>query len=110
MPLTSTREARADTLERALIAAYQNNPNLLAARAELRSVDEAVPQALSGWRPNVSAAAEAGKSRSLTESGFFSAEENRNPRTLTIVEVEQPDGVIVQFGGQTPLNLADRHI
>ncbi|MFW5836643.1 MAG: carbamoyl-phosphate synthase large subunit [Desulfovibrionaceae bacterium] len=26
--------------------------------------------------------------------------------TLNLVELEQPDGVIVQFGGQTPLNLA----
>ena len=25
---------------------------------------------------------------------------------MEIVEVEKPDGVIVQFGGQTPLNLA----
>lgn len=27
---------------------------------------------------------------------------------MNIVELEKPDGVIVQFGGQTPLNLADR--
>jgi carbamoyl-phosphate synthase large subunit len=27
---------------------------------------------------------------------------------MNIVETEQPEGVIVQFGGQTPLNLADR--
>jgi carbamoyl-phosphate synthase large subunit len=27
---------------------------------------------------------------------------------MNIVEVEKPEGVIVQFGGQTPLNLADR--
>ena len=27
---------------------------------------------------------------------------------MNIVDVEKPDGVIVQFGGQTPLNLADR--
>ena len=26
---------------------------------------------------------------------------------LNVVEREQPEGVIVQFGGQTPLNLAD---
>ncbi len=26
---------------------------------------------------------------------------------LNIVDIEQPDGVIVQFGGQTPLNLSD---
>ncbi|MEP6946279.1 MAG: carbamoyl-phosphate synthase large subunit, partial [Acidobacteriota bacterium] len=27
---------------------------------------------------------------------------------MNVVDVEKPDGVIVQFGGQTPLNLADR--
>src|SRR5215212_11800249 len=27
---------------------------------------------------------------------------------MNVVDVEQPDGVIVQFGGQTPLNLASR--
>ena len=45
--------ARADTLLEAMIMAYQNNPTLQAERANLRASDEAVPQALSGWRPNV---------------------------------------------------------
>lgn len=37
----------------ALIQAYQNNPTLQAQRASLRATDEGVPQALSGYRPNV---------------------------------------------------------
>ena len=41
------------TLVEALAAAYSNNPTLQAARAQLRSVDENVPQALAGWRPTV---------------------------------------------------------
>jgi TolC family type I secretion outer membrane protein len=45
--------AQADTLEDALAAAYQSNPNLLAARAELRGTDETVNQALGGYRPQV---------------------------------------------------------
>jgi outer membrane protein len=45
--------ASADTLQDAMSLAYQGNPNLLAARAQLRAVDEAVPQALSGWRPTL---------------------------------------------------------
>jgi len=44
----------AQTLEEALAQAYLNNPTLLAQRAALRSTDEGVPQALSGWRPTVS--------------------------------------------------------
>ena len=48
-PLAS---AGAQTLQEALAAAYANNPALLAARAQLRAVDENLPQALAGWRPS----------------------------------------------------------
>lgn len=41
------------TLGQALVAAYDTNPQLLEERANLRSVDEGVPKALSGWRPTV---------------------------------------------------------
>ncbi len=52
--------ALADTLEWALVQAYQNNPSLNAQRAALRAQDEAVPQALSGYRPRVAVTASAG--------------------------------------------------
>jgi outer membrane protein len=45
--------ARAETLESALIAAYQNNPSLNSQRAAVRATDEGVPQALAGYRPKV---------------------------------------------------------
>ena len=38
----------ADTLNGALVLAYQNNPTLNAQRASARATDEGVPQALSG--------------------------------------------------------------
>ena len=44
-----------DTIERALVQAYQNNPQVNAQRAALRATDENVPQALSGYRPKISA-------------------------------------------------------
>jgi outer membrane protein len=47
-------QAAADTLEWALVQAYQNNPSLNSQRAALRVIDENVPQALSGYRPKVS--------------------------------------------------------
>jgi outer membrane protein len=50
----------ADTLEWALVQAYQNNPSLNAQRASLRSLDENVPQALSGYRPKLSITANGG--------------------------------------------------
>src|SRR5437762_7000360 len=50
----------ADTIEAALVRAYQNNPQLNAQRAQVRSTDENVPQALSGYRPKVGVTASAG--------------------------------------------------
>jgi outer membrane protein len=50
----------ADTIEAALVRAYQNNPQLNAQRAQVRITDENVPQALSGYRPRVSVTASAG--------------------------------------------------
>ncbi len=65
----------------------------------------------------------------LRDAGFETIMVNCNPETVStdydtsdrlyfepltfedvmnIVDVEKPDGVIVQFGGQTPLNLADK--
>jgi outer membrane protein len=52
--------ALADTIEAALVRAYQNNPQLNAQRAQVRSTDENVPQALSGYRPKVALTASAG--------------------------------------------------
>jgi outer membrane protein len=52
--------ALADTIEAALVRAYQNNPQLNAQRAQVRATDENVPQALSGYRPKVAVTASAG--------------------------------------------------
>ena len=52
--------ALADTIEAALVRAYQNNPQLNAQRASVRFTDENVPQALSGYRPKVAVTASAG--------------------------------------------------
>src|SRR5471032_1610063 len=53
--------ARAETLESALVQAYQNNPTLNAQRASLRATDEGVPQALSGYRPKVTVTGSGGE-------------------------------------------------
>jgi outer membrane protein len=51
---------QADTLEWALVQAYQNNPSLNAQRALLRAIDENVPQVLSASRPMLSITATGG--------------------------------------------------
>ena len=62
-----THGAAAQTLEEALVLAYQNNPTLQAERARLRAVDEEVPEALAGWRPTVEIAGDLGASYSRTD-------------------------------------------
>src|ERR687897_1554289 len=70
--------ATVNTLEGALIQAYQNNPQLNAQRASVRATDETVPQALSGYRPRISLSASAGEafidstSRSTSSTGVVS--------------------------------------
>ncbi len=63
-PRLAQAQAIPTTLEQALMAAYDTNPQLLAERANLRAVDEGVPKALGGWRPTVE----------LNGSGGYSAE------------------------------------
>ena len=57
----------AETLNEALLAAYQTNPRLEAARARLRATDESVPEAKAGFRPQASATADAGVAQSRNE-------------------------------------------
>jgi outer membrane protein len=60
--------ALADTIEAALVRAYQNNPQLNAQRAQVRVTDENVPQALSGYRPSVALTGTIGEQYTDTNS------------------------------------------
>ena len=60
--------ARAETLREALAAAYLSNPDLLAARAQQRSVDEQVPQAISNWMPTGTYTNQKFNSKSLSQT------------------------------------------
>jgi len=53
--------ARSETLESALMHAYQNNPSLNSQRAATRAIDEGLPQALSGYQPRVAVTAIGGE-------------------------------------------------
>jgi outer membrane protein len=65
--------AAADTLEWALVQAYQNNPSLNAQRAALRAMDENVPQALSGYRPKLSFTANGGENFTSVQTTSFNS-------------------------------------
>ena len=67
-------QARAETLESALVQAYQNNPTLNSQRASVRATDEGVPQALAGYRPRITITATGGEqSLSTTSKATVSA-------------------------------------
>src|SRR4051794_9735450 len=74
--------ALADTIEAALVRAYQNNPQLNAQRASVRFTDENVPQALSGYRPKVAVTASAGYQYTDVET-TAGGDANRLVKTIT---------------------------
>ena len=77
--------ASAESLSEALAAAYSDNPTLNAQRASLRATDEGVPQALSGYRPTVTANASAGIQNTNQTGTFY-------PRmiSLTVTAADLP--------------------
>lgn len=58
VPVLAPIPAAADTIYEAMAKAYENNPDLNAARAGLRATDEGVTIAKAGWRPQISAFAQ----------------------------------------------------
>lgn len=69
--------AGAQSLQEALAAAYASNPTLTGQRASQRATDEGVPQALSGWRPQVSFTGNTGWQNTYTDTSGVTA--IRNP-------------------------------
>ncbi len=59
--------AHAESLRSALASAYNSNATLNAQRAATRAADEGLPQAKSGFRPQVFGNANAGVSRAITD-------------------------------------------
>lgn len=93
-------EASAQTLQSALVQAYQNNPQLNAQRASVRATDEAVPQALSGYRPRLSITA-SGASQYTSTTSKSTDPVPGNPTRLFVTE-EPPATLSGEF---TPYTL-----
>lgn len=66
--LTSSGQVFAESLPTALKSAYRNHPGLQAERAGQRAVDESVAQAVSGWRPTITANGDTGFKRTHTKT------------------------------------------
>ena len=74
-------QASAESLVEAMVSAYTGNPTLKGERARQRGTDEQVPQALSGWRPTVSAEGSIGENWSDTNTAPSS---EFTPKTVSI--------------------------
>ncbi len=85
--LVSAGSTSAETLSEALGQAYETNPTLRAARVELRSVNEGVPEALSARRPSLQGNGQAGAD--WTDTDLTDASTRTTPRTIGI-EATQP--------------------
>lgn len=68
--LAAPRGLAAETIQSALAKAYADNPQLNAQRAIVRQTDEGVAQALSGYRPTLSATATLGEQFTNTTEIF----------------------------------------
>jgi outer membrane protein len=95
LALTAAFTAQAETLMETLATTYATNPTLAAQRAQQRQLDEQVPQALSGWRPQVSIIGSAGKAQRDTDLETVETQ-NQTPRDFGL-DVTQP----LFRGGQT---------
>jgi outer membrane protein len=95
----------AQTMEAALGRAYSANPTLNAQRAAVRATNENVPQALSGYRPRITASADIGAS--ITESDTpFNSQGTGSPHNRSVSRLN-PRGAGLQVdqnifdGGKT---------
>lgn len=84
---------------RALVAAYEDNPTLKAARFQLQSVFESLPQAEAGWRPTVGGTVDVTAARSNVNPGDLSTSNTSKKAEVAVV---QP----LYRGGQTVANTA----
>lgn len=98
--LAAAEVARAESLDEALASAYKANPTLLAARAQLRGVNEGVPQELSNYRPSVFVDGDAGVQRIDTHPSSGGAKTTKP--WDTVLNVQQP----LYRGGRTVAGVA----
>jgi len=88
--LLGAAPADAETLNQALVHAYQNNPVILAARDQLRSVDEQIAQAISLLRPTLTLNVATGYDTTSTRINNISRSGDRSGLTSTSLVLSQP--------------------
>ncbi|MCA0423770.1 MAG: TolC family outer membrane protein, partial [Proteobacteria bacterium] len=90
--------AFAENIQGALARAYRANPTLNSQRANARATDEAMPQALSGYRPKLTGAADIGIADQNVDAAGAAGSKNTNarPRGMSVT-LDQ----VIYNGGRT---------
>ncbi len=99
--LLGANHASAESLADAWAKAYGSNPQIAAERARLRTIDEGVPQAKSGWRPTVTLEGQTGVQYIEQETAFANTDDTIYPSSIT-GSVSQP----LYRGGRTTADTA----
>jgi len=96
--LSSVAPAFAENIQGALARAYRANPTLNSQRANARATDEAMPQALSGYRPKLTGAADIGIADQNVDAAGAAGSKNTNarPRGMSVT-LDQ----VIYNGGRT---------
>jgi outer membrane protein len=103
-------QAAAESIEAALARAYRNNPQLNAQRAIVRQADEGVPQALSGYRPTITANASVGRQYTSTKEtipptpGFLANGASFSDKGLSTPQTYGLTGTQTIFNGERTAN------
>lgn len=102
--VASATPAFSQTIIESMERAYNYSPQLDADRGRQRATDEAMPQALAGWRPTVTINGSGGRARDELEqrgaSRTVETEQFRDPLTLQL-QLRQP----IYDGGRTIANV-----
>jgi len=92
--------ALADSFSDALANTYKNNPRIKSQREALKATDERVPQALSGWLPNVSAGYQKGRQKNTYDDHRNAPSSTRSDEEIRSLSLQQP----LFNGGETIAN------
>lgn len=100
----------AGTLEQTLVKTYKDNPRLVSARKSVMAGDEVVSQALSGWRPTISAGGSiAIQDTDTTPDASADGHDNTKKWDLSIVQPIYKGGATVASTKSAKNNVRANH-
>ncbi|MCP4395618.1 MAG: TolC family outer membrane protein [Alphaproteobacteria bacterium] len=97
LALSVPSKANAETLHEALVFTYANNPTIQASRSALKSTNEGIVQAKTGWKPTVTVNGQLSRTSSEGETAGTKFDRTAHNPTLASIRIDQP----IFRGGKT---------